>query len=539
VGDQAVARYLVVGSGATGVHVAQTLVERGESVELVDVGFERPPARHPDADFSALKELEDADAGWFLGEAGRSVVYPAPASKPYGFPPDKDYVFRRPAAIRIEERGFAPLVSFARGGLAEAWTGGSYELRDEELADFPFAPHELRPHYATVAARIGVTGERDDLAEFSPLTAGYQQVLPLDAHSGWLLARYRKRPAALRSGNFVLGRSRVAVLSSDLGDRRRCSQLGRCLWGCPRGALYAPSHTLARLQVLPGFTYRPGLVVRRVLVGGGGEAVGVAVVPVGGGSEIEIRSERVILAAGALATTQIYLQTLAAQGRERTELPGLMDNRQVTLPFLSPGLVGSEVQLASYQFHMLALAVRTGNWRTDVHGQVSTLKAAAVHPIVATLPFDLRTSLRVFRRLRAGLGVANIWLADSRRDENRARLAADPDGVARLVLEYAGDDHDLAATRAAIEATRRGLGALGCLVPSGMTRILPRGSSVHYAGTLPMSRAEAEHTTGADGAVRGFRGLHVADGAGFPWLPAKNLTFTLMANATRIASAIE
>ncbi len=532
------ARYLVVGSGATGVHAAQTLVERGESVELIDVGFERPPARHPEADFSALKEVEDAGAEWFLGAGGRSVVYPTSTSKPYGFPPDKDYVFRRPAAIRIEERGFAPLVSFARGGLAEAWTGGSYELRDEELADFPFAAAELREHYATVAARIGVTGERDDLAEFSPLTAGYQEVLPLDPHSRWLVARYRKRQAAHHSGDFVLGRSRVAVLSSDLGDRRQCSQLGRCLWGCPRGALYAPSHTLAHLQPLPGFRYRPGLVVRRVLVGRGGEAAGVAVVPVGGGSEVEIRSDRVILAAGALATTQIYLQTLAAEGREGVELPGLMDNRQVTLPFLSPGMVGREVQLASYQFHMLAMAVRTGNWRTDVHGQLSTLKAAAVHPIVSTLPFDLRTSLRIFRRLRAGLGVANIWLPDTRRDGNRARLAADPDGVTRLVLEYAGDGDDAAATRAAADATRRGLRALGCLVPGAMMRILPRGSSVHYAGTLPMSRSEAEHTTGADGAVRGFRGLYVVDGAGFPWLPAKNLTFTLMANATRIASTM-
>jgi choline dehydrogenase-like flavoprotein len=39
--------------------------------------------------------------------------------------------------------------------------------------------------------------------------------------------------------------------------------------------------------------------------------------------------------------------------------------------------------------------------------------------------------------------------------------------------------------------------------------------------------------------VRGFRGLHVVDGASFPWLPAKNLTFTLMANAVRIAAALE
>jgi hypothetical protein len=128
------ARYLVVGSGATGVHVAQTLLERGQTVELVDVGFERPPAPHPDADFSRLKELLDDPERYFLGDEGSAVVYPAPDAKPYGFPPSKGYVFRRPGEVSILERGFSPIVSYARGGLAEAWTGGSYELRDEELA---------------------------------------------------------------------------------------------------------------------------------------------------------------------------------------------------------------------------------------------------------------------------------------------------------------------------------------------------------------------------------------------------------------------
>jgi choline dehydrogenase-like flavoprotein len=36
-----------------------------------------------------------------------------------------------------------------------------------------------------------------------------------------------------------------------------------------------------------------------------------------------------------------------------------------------------------------------------------------------------------------------------------------------------------------------------------------------------------------------FRNLYFADGASFPFLPAKNLTFTLMANAIRVGTAID
>ncbi len=533
------ARYLVVGSGATGVHFAQSMLERGEEVELIDVGYERPSSPLPDASFSAMKnELEEPES-YFLGARGEAVVYPAGDAKPYGFPPSKSYVFRRPPAVEVVERGFAPMLSFARGGLAEAWTGGSYELRDEELADFPFNGADLRPHYDVVARRIGVTAADDDLRRFSPLTASYLEPLPMDAHSEWLHTRYGRRRDRLNAMGFHLGRSRVAVLSRDLGHRRACGELGRCLWGCPRGSLYAPSLTLADLLTHPRFSYRPGWLVRRILLNAKGRAVGAVAEPSGGGVAVEFRGERVILAAGALASTQIYLQTLAERGETPVSLPGLMDNRHVMVPFVNVARLGAAVELASYQFHMLAMGIDTGHWRSDVHGQITTLKAASVHPIVHALPFDMRTSLRAFRRIRAALGVANIWLSDTRREGNVARLDRSPSGQTRMVLEYGDDRHDLSPTEGAISATRNALRELGCVAPRGMAKILPRGSSVHYAGTIPMTSTEDEHSCSSSGAVRAIPGLFVADGAAFPWLPAKNLTFTLMANASRVAALMD
>jgi choline dehydrogenase-like flavoprotein len=53
-----------------------------------------------------------------------------------------------------------------------------------------------------------------------------------------------------------------------------------------------------------------------------------------------------------------------------------------------------------------------------------------------------------------------------------------------------------------------------------------------------MTAAPGAFTCDKNGRSRDFPNLCIADGAGFPFLPAKNLTFTLMANAARIASAI-
>jgi choline dehydrogenase-like flavoprotein len=64
------------------------------------------------------------------------------------------------------------------------------------------------------------------------------------------------------------------------------------------------------------------------------------------------------------------------------------------------------------------------------------------------------------------------------------------------------------------------------------------GASVHYAGTIPMTREDRPWTATPNGRLRGVDNLVLVDGTTFPFLPAKNLTFTLMANASRIADAI-
>jgi choline dehydrogenase-like flavoprotein len=61
------------------------------------------------------------------------------------------------------------------------------------------------------------------------------------------------------------------------------------------------------------------------------------------------------------------------------------------------------------------------------------------------------------------------------------------------------------------------------------------GASVHYSGTLPMSKEPKPRTLSPNCKSHDFENLYIVDGTSFPFLPAKNLTFTLMANAARVA----
>jgi choline dehydrogenase-like flavoprotein len=528
-------RVVVVGSGASGVHFALTLLRKGLAVTMLDVGRRARPPVAPELTLTGLKDGLEDPAAYFLGPRYEGVLLPDDGGEYYGIPPSKDHVFASIPGFRHASHGFAPLFSFARGGLAEAWTGGCYPLNDAELAAFPFTMADLLPHYGEVARRIGVTGEADDLARFMPVHEHLLPPLRLDRHSERLLESYgRVRDRLNRQGTFV-GRTRVATLSQPLGGRQPCDYRGRCLWGCPRGALYTPSQTLAECGAYPDFEYIDGLEVEAFRVGPGGRVRAVVARAIDGGAAREISVDRLALAAGALLSTKIVLTSVMREAGERIRLTGLMDNRQILVPFVNLGLIGQPYSPDTYQYHLLGLGLESAAAADYVHGQITTLKTALLHPIVQKLPFDLRASSLVVRALHAALGVVNVNFRDTRRAENFVELAGDAREPA-LTIQYAPDADEPRRIEEAMRRVRAALRRLNCVVPPGLSHVRPMGASVHYAGMLPMTRTAAPWTTTEHGQSREFPNLYLVDGATFPALPSKNLTFTLMANAVRVAS---
>ncbi len=528
---------VVVGAGASSVHFAETALERGWSVTMLDVGHQKPEAILPDSDLDGLKRDLDDPVSYFLGDDYGSLILPSNEDEFYGFPPSKAYVFEGVDHTRSRAEGFNPLLSFAAGGLAEAWTGGSYPLNSGELEAWPIDLGDLAPFYDRVAERIGISGRDDDLAQFFPSHAELQSPLDLDEHARALVARYEKKRRVINGKlGCWLGHARLAVLSKELAGRPACDYLGRCLWGCPQNSLYVPSITLEKLRAHPGFTYVPDVVVSHFDVDDGGRVQRVVARSESSGLERSFAVTRLALGAGALASAHILLTSWRRAGGTAPVLDGLMDNRQVLMPFVNLGMVARQFEAKSYQYHQLALGLEGATPFDYVHALVTTLKTALIHPLVQSLPFDLVTSLRTFRDLHAALGLLNINFPDTRRAGNTLTLEdAEDGGAPRLAIRYQPDVSEAARLKRVVRRFRKILRVLGCLAPSKMTHVRPMGSSVHYAGAVPMANDGDELTSTVGGRARAFENLWLIDGLTFPSLPAKNLTFTLMANAVRIA----
>jgi choline dehydrogenase-like flavoprotein len=364
-----------------------------------------------------------------------------------------------------------------------------------------------------------------------------QQPLELDEHSANLLHQYDKRKAYLNENlRCFMGRARVAVLSRDLGSRKACGYSGRCLWGCPSESLYTPSLTLQECKSYPNFEYRTGVYVSHFRFGPGGRITSLAAHSSNNGTRFDIDVDKVVLAAGTLCSSQIVLQSIFKDTGEVMQLKGLMDNRQVLMPFVNLHMLGKPYNTQAYQYPQVAIGLETARPFDYVHGLVTTLKTALIHPIVQSIPFDLRTSLSFFRNIHAGLGLININFPDSRRDENYLTLTpAMKSGSPALAMHYQPAEDEKARLASTNKIFRMLLWKLGCIAPPPMTHVRPMGASVHYAGTIPMTAESAPWTATKYCQSRDFPNLYFADGTTFPALPSKNLTFTLMANAVRVA----
>ena len=532
-------RITVVGSGPSAVHFVLTVLRKGYSVTMLDVGFEKPAAVNPGDSLLKLKSSLPDPTSFFLGEDFHAVLLPGAKGEYYGIPPAKDYIFRSPDGFDVQGRGFEPLFSFAAGGLAETWTAGCYPFNAAEVSDFPFPFAELAAGYDEVAARIGVTGEADDLARFYPVHAHLMEPLRLDRHSALFMQQYAKHRAALNAGmKCYVGRTRVATLSSDMAGRKACSYLGRCLWGCPTLSLYTPSVTLAECKQFPNFQYVPGQRVTHFRYDSAARVTAAVAVPREGGSAQEFPVETLVLAAGALCSTKIFLDSIHKDSGETPALRGLMDNRQILVPFLNLRLIGARWEPESYQYHLLGLGVEMPDPRHYVHGQITTLKTAMTHPIMQNLPVDMKTAAFLVKHLHAALGIVNVNHHDAPRPESIVTLEAGAgNGETKLIVQYAPPLGEAQFMRQSVGTVKRALQKLGCIVPPGMAHVRPMGASAHYAGTLPMSAKKKRFTTSPLGQSHDFENLFIADGATFPFLPAKNITFSLMANAVRIANA--
>ena len=518
----------VLGSGPAGVSCAQALLRCGRKVVLVD------PGRRLPADCAALVEgvRRDGDHEGFMRRlrASRRELPPAmrdtklPFSSPYLYDGVERY-------LPAEVHGAHVARSMASGGLSAVWGATVMPMAAESFRNWPVKRDEMAPFYRRAAELMDVPVVDDDLTELYP-NYGTAAPTALSEQGAQLISNLCNNRSSLAAAGIVFGRCRSAVGPMYATNKSGCIYCGLCMYGCPYRAIFNGEYVVDRLNSVPGLSCRSG----RMAVGFEEKADGVEVRlrQLDGGADETVLCQRLFVACGASTSLRLVVgalkmfdQTFHLRDTQLVSIPLFQLRRcrsgaipkssalgQLFLVLKDDELCDERIHLQIYGFNPFIVDLLRARWGGLVREGLLRPLLNQMMVVMAYLPGQLsgRISVKVSPSSASDAGLPP------------ARFTGEPSARTKIAARMIGTklrDH------------RRELGAWPALP---LMRVWDPGFSNHLGACLPMRQAPTPGETDRLGRPYGLRRVHVVDSACFSDLPSEHLTYTIMANAMRIAT---
>jgi choline dehydrogenase-like flavoprotein len=513
---------IVVGSGPGAAFAAYGA--RGRSILMLDAGGDAPQCPELRGNLYDLRRQHDDLFASLIGERFESLHNLAnPATSLKLKSPYMSYIARDwRRATPVAGKAFEGAIGLAKGGLANAWGAGVYRFTERDLVGFPVAASELRPFYDELTAHIGIAGENDDLAAYFEKDPNLQPPLRLSGFFDDMLRRYESRRPLFQREGVAVGRSRLAVLTQPHRGRGAYEYGNLEFFRPHEPAIYTPAYTVDEMIRAGQIDYRSDKLVTHYRETDGG--VEVYARDLATGVEEMHRGHYLLLGAGALNTARIVLES----NRDyETRLPAL-DNAMACIPFFQLSRVGAALATEDTSLAQLNLVAEDDEWGEPLQASLYGTTGPLRSDVLFSLPLSFRANLAWTKYLAPAMGLLMLFYPGRAGAASYVRLR--PSG--ELEVEFAHEPPQ-AIERRLIRLLRK----MGYVTHAVLIQRPGSGAGLHYAGTLPMCGKPARYQTASSGLLFGTRRVYIVDGACFSRLPAKNLTFTIMANALRIGRA--
>jgi choline dehydrogenase-like flavoprotein len=495
---------IVVGSGFGGCMAALPLVEAGLRVLMLERGgwvergphnweddgpFVRTPHYITDGGYSLRTRLGWRAQGICTCVGGPSVFYGG-------------------ASFRFREADFRP----------------PSQIIAESGARWPLAYSDLESYYASAERILGVSGE-----------AGIDPTEPP-----------RSNPFPAPAPPLAEPSRRILAAATDLGlhpfpipmaiDHQRCASCTTCdAFACAISAKNDLATSVIPRLVAGGLVLRP-LTVAICIETSGNRARSLTAMDAASGERLQFSADRIIIAAGALATPHLLL----ASGLDRSNPAGHAVGRYL-MRHCNAMMYGyfaappnpEEVhhkQLAIHDFYF-------GDDRVPDLGKLGNIQQVMAPPVSlirAMLPRALHAGATALVSNLTGL----LAIAEDQ-----------PSAANRVVLDTSRTDRfGLPAARISHRYTRRDLAARRALLYRARQILRRAGARFtvtwnvntfsHAVGTVRMGDDPATAPLDSDCRYRGLDNLWVTDGSVFPTSAGVNPSLTIAANALRVGRIV-
>jgi choline dehydrogenase-like flavoprotein len=506
---------IVIGSGFGGAMAAHALVAGGARVLMLERGGE------------IERGADSADETWGFFQLGDAF--------------DRETTYRVMHGGKAGTEGICACV----GGPSVFYGGASFRFREDDFrpalaivgdsgAKWPIGYADLEPFYSSAEALLGVAGDDEGDPTVPPRSEPYPRppapLAPISA---------RIAEAARGMG---LHPFRVPLALNDVTGCGMCDG-----YACAVGAKNDLAAGIIPDLVARGLDLRSRMVVTR-LVRDGSRITTVEAVSRATGDRRTFRAERVVLAAGALASPHLLLASGLGDFQGGGTVIGhyLMRHCNAFVyaffgRFPEPGT--HHKQIAIHDYYSIDDAARAGrrklgNIQQVMHPQVGGLVGMLPRRAVGHLRKHRRQSgmlARGIRRLTHHVTGLQVIAEDEPRYANRVEIdpaTSDRFGLPRARIVHDYTERDLRARDELIGHARQILRRAG-----GRPFLNFKVKTFsHAVGTVRMGDDPKTSALDRDCRLRGIDNLYIVDGSFMPTSAAVNPSLTIAANALRVGA---
>jgi hypothetical protein len=527
--------YIVIGSGPCGAQAAQTLVEAGKNIAVLDVGFtdEHYKKLVPDDDFENIRRNDTSQHRYLLGDQFEAIPLDDLKVGAQLTPPRKYIIKDVNKLIPLDSETFVPMESLAYGGLGSGWGLGCYVYSDKELEKTGLDVKELKKGYEVVSERIGISCGNDDTTPYT--TAHLRNILPplkMDNSAKILYNKYLKRRETFAKKNIFIGNPPMAMLSIDYKNRKKTEYKDMDFYSDGSWHAYRAWMTIEELKKYGNFKYIDKTLVLRFK-----EEVDRVVVEaknIDTDEPVSFYCKKLLIATGPLGSARIVMRSFEGKIKR---LPVLC-NPYTYMPCIHLNMLGKPLDRFKSSMGQAVMFYDRNKNNDDVACvALITYRSLLINKLIKEAPVSLSDGRVIMQYLQSAFIIAGIHHPDERSNEKYLELHKDDFSYTgdKLFAHYSLSKEEMKKIKNNEIVIKRALRKLGCYP---VMRMDPGyGSSIHYAGSLPFSDNKEEFgTTAFDGKLNGTQNVFIADGSGFLYLPAKGITLTIMANAYIVAN---
>ena len=527
---------IVIGSGISGGMAAKALVDARLHVAMVDPARDsRLRDRIPDKPFRELRRTDADQRSYLIGDHLEGI--PAAGVKVGAqLTPPRQHISRgADDLLPSQSETFFPLLPVSLGGLGAGWGAACFTFDASELQRMGLGGADLAPYYQRAADLAGISADPGSEAN-GRLWQGvgrHQPPLRIDTNAESILTRHLGDPSRLNQRGMTLGRIPMAILSEDFDQTRRANPyFDTDFYGSVRQSIYRPAYLI---ETLPAdrFTLLGGRLALRFE--DKGDEVLVHSRHVETGVFETHRARRLVLCAGALNSARLALHSLGLVG---VKTP-ILCNPYTYMPTVNLAMLGREARDDCHSMAQLGGVLRHDD-SDGVYGcyQMYSYRSLLLFKLIKEMPLPPALGLLVARTLQTSLAIFGIFFEDQQTDSKHLEVLPVAEGQMPVVrFDYRQTDSEIGRQRRHEDRFASGLRSLRCF-PIG--KVDPgKAGSIHYAGTIPFENPfDKRFHANPDCTLAGTRNVYLGDGAPWNFLPAKGLSFTLMANALRVAERV-